>query len=113
MALRRCLECFRWALPGRPRCAIHERAKQQAKDAKRPTRRSHIEQQRRRQQVQAVPFCQWPGCGATEDLTAGHLIDVAAAEAAGVPIAEAEAGPLVTLCRRHNSSSGATVRRNP
>jgi hypothetical protein len=103
MALKRCLSCFRWALPGKSRCVDHERAKQQAKDAKRPTRRTHAEQQRRRQQVEAVPWCQWPGCGATEDLTAGHLGDVAA----GYP----EDGPLTTLCRHHNSSSGATVRR--
>lgn len=101
MALKRCLSCFRWALPGKSRCADHERTRQQAKDAKRPTRRSHAEQQRRRQQVIDQPWC--AVCGVTEDLTAGHLGDVAA----GYP----ENGPLTTLCRHHNSSSGATVRR--
>lgn len=109
MTLKRCLDCFRWALPGKSRCAEHERGKQQAKDARRPTRRSHAEQQRRRQQVIEQPWC--AVCGATEDLTAGHLVDVAAAEGAGVPVATAEAGPLMTLCRHHNSSAGATVRR--
>jgi hypothetical protein len=24
MALKRCLDCFRWALPGKSRCAIHQ-----------------------------------------------------------------------------------------
>jgi hypothetical protein len=109
MPLRRCLDCFRWALPGKPRCAEHQRARQQAKDAARPTRRSHAEQQRRRQQVADQPWC--AVCGTTTDLTAGHLVDVATADGAGVPVGIAEAGPLTTLCRHHNSQAGATVRR--
>jgi hypothetical protein len=109
--LRRCLDCPR--LTPNTRCPEHTRARQQAKDDRRPTRRTYAEQQRRRQQVEAVPWCQWPGCGATTDLTAGHLVDVAAADGAGVPVGIAEAGPLTTLCRHHNSSSGATVRRQP
>jgi hypothetical protein len=31
MALKRCLECFRWALPGKSRCAEHERARSRAR----------------------------------------------------------------------------------
>jgi len=107
MPLRRCLDCPR--LTTGSRCPEHQRVRQQAKDAKRPTRRTHAEQERRRQQVADQPWC--TVCGATTDLTAGHLVDVAAADGAGVPVGIAEAGPLVTLCRHHNSSSGATVRR--
>jgi len=99
MALKPCLDCGR--LTSRSRCTIHQRGKQQAKDAKRPTRRTHTEQQRRRQQVAAQPWC--TVCGSTEDLTAEHVVPVAAGGS--------EDGPLVTLCRRCNSSRGATVRR--
>lgn len=111
MPLKRCLSCWRWALPGKSRCADHERARQQAKDAKRPTRRSHAEQQRRRQQVTDYPQC--AVCGATENLSAEHFFPVAIAVAQGVPVEEAEAGPLITLCVPCNSRRGATVRRNP
>lgn len=99
--LRSCFDGPEWALPGKSRCAYHQRIKQQAKDAKRPDRRTYAEQERRREQVRAQPWCSV--CGATEDLTAGHLQDVA--------VTGREDGPLTTLCRHHNSSSGATVRR--
>jgi len=103
MTLRPCIEPGCATLTSRTRCIYHQRQWQQAKDAKRPTRRSHAEQQRRRQQVIDQPWC--TVCGITTDLTAGHLEDVATTGR--------EDGPLTTLCRRHNSSSGATVRRTP
>jgi 5-methylcytosine-specific restriction protein A len=83
------------------RCATHTAAKQQAKDAKRPTRRSHAETQRRAQQVRAQPWCDV--CGARTDLTAEHITPVGAGGS--------ESGPLTTLCRPCNSRLGATVRR--
>lgn len=70
---------------------------QQAKDGRRPMRRTYAEQQRRAQQVQAQPWCS--NCGATTDLTGEHLI----------PVAQGgnENGPLTTLCRSCNSKRGA------
>jgi hypothetical protein len=103
MALKRCLESGCATLTPRTRCIHHQRQRQQTKDAKRPQRRTHAEQQRRRQQVIDQPWCTI--CGATTDLTAGHLEDVAAGGS--------ESGPLTTLCRHHNSSTGANVRRPP
>lgn len=31
MALKRCLDCFRWATPGKPRCPTHTRARDRAR----------------------------------------------------------------------------------
>jgi 5-methylcytosine-specific restriction endonuclease McrA len=104
---RPCLDC---GTPCRgSRCPTHQRVQQLAKDARRPTRRSHHETQRRRQQVRDQPWC--AACGTTTDLTAEHVVPVAEAVARGVPVEEAEAGPLTTLCLPCNSRLGATVRR--
>lgn len=81
-------------------------------DAKRPSAharglgRKH--QELARAQVAEVPWCQQPMpdggvCGATDDLTGGHII------------ARYFGGPAVpenymTLCRPHNSSDGARIR---
>ena len=105
--MRPCLDCGT-AAKG-TRCPTHQAKVQHAKDARRPTRRSHHETQRRRQQVQAQPWCS--DCGTTTNLTAEHVVPVAQAVARGVPVEEAEAGPLTTLCVPCNSKRGATVRR--
>jgi hypothetical protein len=105
MALRPCLDC------GTPtegnRCAEHSATLQRTKDARRPARRSHAEQERRRAAVAShVERYGWlcPGHGGhpphpSADLTADHIWQVAD----GGP----EDGPLRVLCRPANSARGA------
>jgi 5-methylcytosine-specific restriction endonuclease McrA len=83
------------------RCGPCRTAWQQAKDGRRPMRRTYAEQQRRAQQVQAQPWCS--DCGATTDLTAEHINPVATSGD--------EHGELVTLCRPCNSKRGARLAR--
>jgi hypothetical protein len=91
------------------RCPTCRRQWQQAKDARRPERRTHAEQQRRHQAVAAhVAVHGWWCLGLegydhqahpTQDLTAHH---VAAVGAGG-----SEHGRLVAICRSLNSEIGA------
>jgi hypothetical protein len=105
MPLRPCLDC---GTPGRgTRCPTHQAQRQRAKDARRPQRRSHAEQQRRRQAVaDHVATYGWvcPGWQGhpphpSHDLTAHH------ADAVGA--GGSEHGPLVVVCRSLNSSIGS------
>jgi 5-methylcytosine-specific restriction endonuclease McrA len=81
------------------RCGYCRAQWQQAKDGRRPMRRTYAEQQRRAQQVQAQSWCS--GCGTTLDLTAEHLTPVAQGGS--------EDGPLTTLCRPCNAKRGARL----
>lgn len=91
------------------RCPSCRTLWQQAKDGRRPMRRTYAEQQRRAQQVHDQPWCL--DCGATTNLSAEHVEPVAVAVARGVPVEVAEAGPLVTLCVSCNSKRGARFAR--
>lgn len=104
MPLRSCLTC---GTPGAgTRCRKCKAAHQRAKDAKRPLRRTHAEQQRRRQAVAdhvAVHGWLCPGdethaSHPCDDLTADHIMPVAAGGR--------EDGPLRVLCRSRNSARG-------
>lgn len=109
MRLRTCLDCGRPA-PG-SRCPSCRAERQRAKDARRPTRRSHAEQERRRRLVaEHVEEYGWWCPGAADldhgahgvepgELTADHLTPVAAGGR--------EDGPLRVLCRSKNSGRGA------
>lgn len=91
------------------RCPPCRRAHDRARNARRPERRSHAEQQRRRQAVQAhVRAYGWRCLGLpgydhpahpTHDLTAHH------AQAVGA--SGTEHGRLVVICRSLNSKIGA------
>ena len=107
MALRPCIE------PGCPkltlttRCPTHHAARQRAKDARRPQRRTYAEQHRRQEIVRewillngywcpGIPGEQPPH--PSHDLTADHTNPVA--------ISGDEHGPLTVLCRPCNSRLG-------
>ncbi len=86
MPLRRCLDCGTLSRGTRcPSCTAHRRV---VRNADRPIARAVIA---------ASPVC--ARCGATEDLTADHV----------VPLARGGTnhGPRATLCRPCNSSKGA------
>jgi hypothetical protein len=102
------------------RCPACAATTQLRKDARRPLRRTAAETGRRRATVDThvqdhgyrCPGSPW--CGPAHDadpqanpLTADHVESVTAAMARGVSYAQAEAGPLVVLCRRGNSARGA------
>jgi hypothetical protein len=64
MPLKRCLDCFRWALPGKPRCHLHTRAKDQARGT--TTARGYgwaHQQQRAADHASALPSDPCPRCG--------------------------------------------------
>lgn len=110
---RPCLDC---GTPCRgSRCPTHQATRQHAKDARRPTRRSHHETQRRRAAVATHRAAHGDWCPGwmrprhpSADLTADHAVPVAVATARGVHAADAEAGLLLVLCRPCNSARGAT-----
>jgi 5-methylcytosine-specific restriction endonuclease McrA len=87
MALKPCLVCG--ALSNSSRCVTHRKT----------TRRGYgwTHQQRARAAIAADPRC--VDCGATQDLTADHIIPIAHG---GNPL-----GPLQVLCRTCNSRRGA------
>lgn len=105
--LRTCLDCN--TLTTGPRCPTCKAAQQRTKDARRPDRRSHAEQQRRRATIaQHVAVYGWvcPGDERHErhpcqDLTADHITPVGAGGR--------EDGPLRVLCRSRNSARGARL----
>jgi hypothetical protein len=94
-------------------CPACGTARQRAKDARRPERRTYGEQQRRRAAVaEHIARCGYvcPGCPpygnhphhadpVANPLTAEHLVPVGAGGS--------EDGPLSVLCRRGNSAKGA------
>jgi 5-methylcytosine-specific restriction enzyme A len=117
MPQRPCLDC-RTLSPG-PRCPRCTAAKQQAKDQRRPNRRTAAQTARRRQAVEAyVTTHGWtcsgsPWCGPphpSHDLTADHITDIPTAIANGQTYEQAEAGPLRILCRTANSARSANTR---
>lgn len=64
MALKRCLDCFRWALPGKPRCADHQRAKSRARGTTTARGYGWQHQQRRAQDMATTtPVDPCPKCG--------------------------------------------------
>jgi hypothetical protein len=97
----------RLALPGKPRCAEHQRQADLVKAAKRPTMRSYAETKRRADAVAAHAAVHgWLCLGdqdhqphPTRDLTADHVPAVAAGGS--------ECGPLQVRCRPANSRRGA------
>jgi hypothetical protein len=101
--LRPCLDCG--TLSEASRCPGHATARQRAKDAQRPERRSHAEQERKRALIaEHVTLYGWRCPGApdldhpphpSDDLTADHLVPVHQGGAEG--------GPLRVLCRSKNS----------
>ena len=88
---RPCLACGR--LTARPtRCALCEKAHQAERNHRAGYRRTRQWQEASRAQRAAVPYCQ--SCGATDDLTADHVIP------------RSLDGGLITLCRACNAKKG-------
>jgi hypothetical protein len=113
MALRRCIDCFRWALPGKSRCPIHERVRQRDKDAKRPQRRTHQAITTNAQLVQAwVDEHGWWCPGVPRLGRAAHpATRLTAQHDQPVALGGEELAPSGVLCLPCNSADGATVRR--
>ena len=114
MALRRCLQCFRWALPGKSRCAGHQQQQQQAKDAKRPIRRTHAAIKSNAELVAAWREVHGDWCPGVPRLAiAAHpAAKLTAQHDQPVALGGDELAPSSVLCLPCNSADGATVRRN-
>ena len=103
---RNCLGCGR-SVRGRPRCTDCQRDHDRAKRARRPDLSAAAERQRRRKLVadHRATVGDWcPGLGQhpahpSADLTADHVVEVAAGGLA--------TGPLRVLCRSENSRRSA------
>jgi hypothetical protein len=64
MALKRCLDCFRWALPGKSRCAGHYLIKERMRGTTTQRGYGHAHQQRRAQDLATYhPSDPCPRCG--------------------------------------------------
>jgi 5-methylcytosine-specific restriction enzyme A len=107
--LRPCLDCGR-SVRGKPRCHDRQAKRDHAKRKRRPDLDQRAER-RRRERVVADhratigDWCPgWDGAPAhpSADLTADHVIEVAAGAAAS--------GPLVVRCRSCNAARSANVR---
>jgi hypothetical protein len=107
--LRPCLDCGR-SVRGKPRCHDCHAKRDHAKRKRRPDLDQRAER-RRRERVVADhratigDWCPgWDGAAAhpSTDLTADHVIEVAAGAAAS--------GPLVVRCRSCNAARSANVR---
>lgn len=70
-ALRPCVDCHQ--LTRGNRCTLHAREYERIRVARRGDRYNAEHRRRAREVIAAEPWCHWPGCGRTDDLTADHI----------------------------------------
>jgi len=103
MIVRACLgvpgfPCGQLIPPRRRRCIPHQRQWEAARVARRGSVYDRGHRKRAGDAIEEEPWCHWPGCMRTTDLTGAHLL-------AG----DADGGYTV-LCRAHNSEEANRCR---
>jgi 5-methylcytosine-specific restriction enzyme A len=104
--LRPCLGCGT-SVRGKPRCHACQRAKDQAKRAKRPDLDDHRERERRRRLVADHRATIGDWCPGLEDHPAHPSADLVADHVIEIAIGGLVTGPLRVLCRSENSRRSA------
>lgn len=104
MGVRVCIEPGCWQPTHNTRCAEHERAHQQARNARRGPQRTVHAPYRKTSLDGLVCAC----CGTRDDLTRHHVLPLAGGARPVLP-AWAQGFDLVAMCRPCNSSIGERV----
>ena len=89
--MRPCIERDCNALTQRTRCLVHERQYDRDRMGRRGDLYGATHRKRSKEAIADEPWCHWPGCMSTVDLTADHIQD-------GNPDSEYQ-----VLCRGHNA----------